>query len=103
MITRTPGFQVGDKFFTTVEAAQTAAIEVVFSEADKKHDCQSPWMVDEIAHEIVSKRDKIIDILTTTATSKPKARAIHGGKKVRAAKLGAPISEAKIDGSKEAK
>lgn len=36
-----------------------------------------------VARFIIENADKIIDILTTTATSKPKARKINGGTKVR--------------------
>ena len=37
--------------------------------------------VDVAAAVIVARKDRIIDILTTTARSKPKARAINGGRK----------------------
>ena len=38
---------------------------------------------DVAAAVIVARKDRVIDILTTTARSKPKARAINGGRKNR--------------------
>ena len=41
---------------------------------------------DVVAKLVLDKKDVFVDILTTTATSKPKARALHGGTKKRTQK-----------------
>jgi hypothetical protein len=43
-----------------------------------------------ILEKIVAEKEKVIDILTTTPRSRPKARSLHGGKKNRKPKLEVP-------------
>ena len=81
MIEFTKAFKVGDSVFPSLELAQRHELEALFSE----------WpIVDNpefgpkgIALRILECKDKIVDILTTTTASKPKARSINGGKKHR--------------------
>lgn len=78
MITKAPSFVTSDQqTFLTLEAAQGHEIEQL---ADGYKGPIAEW--------IMSQRDKIVDILTTTATSKPRARSINGGKKTRKPKPG---------------
>lgn len=81
MIKRTSGFEVEGQFFTTVEAAQKAGITLLFEKAAENS--AAPWDVQEIAHEIVTQKARIMDILTFTETSRPGARKINGATKTR--------------------
>lgn len=77
MIEFTKSFKVGDQVFATLEEAQVHELgtalgnEIVISE--------------DLARAIVKNKQAVMDILTTTATSRPKARRLHGGKKTRKA------------------
>lgn len=72
MIEFTKSYKTVDgEVFPTVEAAQKHAIGVTLN------------VNSEIAETIVKNKDKVVDILTTTANSKPKARKLHGGTKNR--------------------
>jgi len=81
MIERTNAFKVGSQSFLNLVDAQ-------------KHDLKSimppqtacGWSIDNIAEWVISNKEKILDILTTTAASKTKARKINGGTKRRTAK-----------------
>lgn len=42
---------------------------------------------------LLERREQIVDILTMTPTSKPKARAIHGGRKPRKKESAPPSNE----------
>jgi hypothetical protein len=81
MIIKTQSFQSSDgSIHPTIEAAQAAEISVLWKENKLLTiplDCPQ-W--------IVENREKIADILTTTATSKVKARRINGGSKTRKSK-----------------
>lgn len=85
MITKTTGYQVGDndKIHATVEEAQVSEVSRIFGECNGSGACESE-RIQEIASDLVHKyKQEIIDILTTGPKSKPKARAINGGKKTR--------------------
>lgn len=73
MITRTNAFVSNGKTFATLEEAQQAALDDLFS----KH------ATDPASLTVLKYRDEIIDILTTTKTSKPSARKVNGGTKKR--------------------
>lgn len=73
MIETCKAFKVGESTYPTIEAAQEAAIEELGFTGD-------------VAENIVAQGAKIADILTTTPTSKPKARKVNGGTKTRKAK-----------------
>lgn len=61
--------------FESIEAAQEAELQGILA--------GSEGSTGTVAKRIVEKSDQIIDVLTTTAKSKPKARRINGGTKKR--------------------
>lgn len=83
MITFTKSYQTSDnKVFADIALAQAHEIELLLLEAELE-----PKMVPGFASAIVDAREKVVDVLTTTATSKTKARAVNGGRKPRKAKM----------------
>ena len=67
-------FYVGETEYATLQTAQTAELREML-------------IIDEAtALNILSKREKVVDLLTTTETSLAKARSINGGRKPRKAK-----------------
>lgn len=81
MIEFTRAFVSNGQTYATLEKAQQAEIK---SLAASKMGNQS-MSVEDWTLFLVQNKQEIIDILTTTASSKPKARAIHGGRKPRKA------------------
>ena len=80
MIEFTKSYKTADgQVFGTVEEAQAHELEALFltSPVDTPSD---------LAKSILAKKAEIIDILTTTPNSKPKARRINGGTKKRTPK-----------------
>ena len=76
MIERTNAFKVGDQSFLTLADAQKFELGNLYggdSIGDK----------DSVVSWIMINKVKILDILTTTSASKPKARKINGGSKPR--------------------
>lgn len=73
MITRQTAFVIGNKVFATLEEAQIAELDAIFAA-----DPTTPASVT-----IMKNVDKVLDVLTTKATSKPRARKINGGRKPR--------------------
>lgn len=93
MIEKTQAYKVGDKTFATLAEAQHHELEQLLApqgEIDWKTEAAAGgpayW-----AARIVDNRDAVVDILTTGPNSKPRARSIHGGKKVRKAKDQTPV------------
>lgn len=82
MIERTQGWKVGKQFFTDLNDAQAAELRGLF----KGENLIEPPIAAEVAGFILSNAPKIMDVLTTTSDSRPKARKIHGGTKPRKAK-----------------
>lgn len=81
MIETCKAFKVGEQTYSTIEQAKTAAImELGFGP--------------EVSHQMVKYGAKIADILTTTPTSKPKARKVNGGTKTRKPKEAAVVAAA---------
>lgn len=77
MITKTQAFKTADdKTFDTIELAQRHELATLLKLADD----------DGTIVTIMDQKDAVIDILTTTPRSKPKARKIHGGTKKPATK-----------------
>lgn len=70
----------GKSFFELVEA-QAHEIVLIVEKVPGVGDMVSG----EIASAIVQQKDRIVDILTTTASSRPKARRVNGGTKKRKA------------------
>jgi hypothetical protein len=79
MIAFTKSYKTSDdQLFGSVEEAKTHELELVFKNNDLTKDVAMGFSM-----VIMENKDIILDILTTTVTSKPKARAIHGGTKKR--------------------
>lgn len=93
MITRTTGFKVGEKLFATIEEAQRAFL-VDLTEASNKvvGDTETNLPINRTADFILAHQGAILDVLTTGPKSKPRARSINGGKRIRKAKV--TLSEA---------
>lgn len=75
MIERTNAFKVGDKSFLTLVDAQRYELEELATQLSG-----GPVVADWI----LANKTRILDILTTTNTSKPRARKVNGGTKRRA-------------------
>lgn len=80
MIEFTKSYKTADgQVFGSIEDAQVHEIETIFS--------KNPFSTAKEAAAIVLKNKTVlIDVLTTTPNSKPKARATHGGTKARGKK-----------------
>lgn len=94
MIEFTKGFKASDnKVYGSLQEAQNAEIRILVEESDSAPG--TVWNATEIAGFILDYQDKIMDILTTTESSKPKARKINGGTKKRQSKTPAVVEEGK--------
>ena len=89
MIEFTKSYKTADgQVFGAIEQAQIHELSVAF----EKHPVlqatglPSEPLSDVIAKMVLENKDLVIDVLTTTPNSKPKARAIHGGTKKRTPK-----------------
>lgn len=86
MITRTNAFQTSDeKTHATLEDAQRHELSLLFT----KEDFGGAPVVGSVAAAILEHAVKVRDILTTTATSKPRARKVNGGSKKRKVEVAA--------------
>jgi len=89
MITKTTSYQVRDQFFATLEQAQRAEILTILT-AEGVPDGMSP--LDAAATIIVANAAKVLDILSTTAKSRPRARKANGAtRKPRNSKPAVPV------------
>lgn len=92
MIEFTKGFKASDgKVYGTLAEAQEVEVRTLLEEADTAPEGSS-WTRPEIAEVVVANKSRIIDILTTTETSRPKARAANGGRKPRKPKAAPPTT-----------
>lgn len=83
MITPTKAFTTSDgAVWNKIEEAMEREIRIAVLPDNLK----SSKEIEEAIHLIVAQKDAIVDILTMTPTSKPSARAIHGGTKKRKAR-----------------
>ena len=74
MITKTQSFQTSDgKLHDSISAAQVHEMAALIDSTP----------VDKMAQFLVEQKDKVVDILTMTTRSKPRARAINGGTRKR--------------------
>jgi hypothetical protein len=73
MITFTKAYVANGKTFATLEQAQAAEIGAIFQATPGA----DPTVV------VMENADKIVDVLTTKGDSRPKARALNGGRKPR--------------------
>ncbi len=79
MIEFTKSYKTGDgQVFATIKEAQLHDLSVELTKV-----IANQTNVGEVAEFLLDQKDTIIDILTTTPNSKPKARASHGGTKNR--------------------
>ncbi len=82
MIEKCLSYKTSDgTIYETIEAAQAGELSAFL--ADKKATAMNE---DDFAEMLVAHKDRVIDILTMTATSRPKARKANRAKK-RAAKV----------------
>lgn len=83
MIERTQAFKTSNnKNFDTLEAAQQEELAIILSDGNGL----SYEAAINLCAKLVSAKEKVLDILSTTPTSKPRARAINGGRKKRTPK-----------------
>jgi hypothetical protein len=84
MIEFTKSYKTADgQVFGTIEEAQLHAIGDIFEDPKNSQAPSLKGHGPEIATVILSNKGMLIDVLTTTPKSKPKARASHGGTKNR--------------------
>lgn len=77
----TKAYVANGKTYATLEEAQVAELEALFKDGEGASG--PPWEPLGIAERILATQDAIIDILTTTANSRPLARKANGGSKSR--------------------
>lgn len=80
MITKIGAFKTSnDKTFDTIEAAQQEELAIILTHGDG-----DPSEVTRgLCEKLVTAADKVVDILTTTIRSKPRARKVNGGTRKR--------------------
>jgi hypothetical protein len=79
MIEFTKSYKTADgQVFATIGEAQTHDLSTELAKV-----IPNPLEIPQVAQFLLDQKDVIVDILTTTPNSKPKARAIHGGTKKR--------------------
>lgn len=82
MITKTKSYQTEDgTVHATLQEAQLHEVSVLI---DKMFVADGPTLAKtDVAKFLVAEREKLVDILTTTEKSRPKTRAVNGGKRTR--------------------
>lgn len=94
MITKEPSFVTSDRQrFDTLDAAIGHELGLIFPDG-----VMSTTPVVEV---ILKNRDKIVDLLTTTKTSKPRARKINGASKKRTPKPDAAAVNRELQDGKQ--
>jgi len=84
MIESTKAFKTSDgKTHASLEDAKAHELELLLVGEPSKLTGDVP---SDVAATILENAERIVDILTTTATSKPRARKINGGSKPRKTK-----------------
>lgn len=87
MIEFTRAYIVNGQAYTTIAEAQEAAILDLLIDADQGPTGENSWTREEIARMVVELKDKILNILTTNDTSRPKARKANGAVRQKKPKL----------------
>lgn len=98
MIEFAKSYRVGPKVFATLEEAQAASLLEIFEHiliGDAKATINAQHLNPLIAEVLIKERERVIDILSTTASSKPRARKINGGRKKRQSCVGEPATPPK--------
>lgn len=91
MIEKTTAFKSGDDLYETLEGAQahfigSIILQRIKAELERQSDekpLSAPELAAVVADELITNKDRVVDVLTTSANSKPKARKINGGTKRR--------------------
>ena len=86
MIEFTKSYKTADgEVFATIEEAQMHEIEATLTKLIENlgPNAVKAFPAADAARMIVTEKEAIVDILTTTPNSKPKARSTHGGTKNR--------------------
>ena len=78
MITFQKAYVVGDKVYATLEEAQRAEIKRLAADT-----FGSTMTVEDWCHLVVDQKESVMNILTTTDKSRPRARKVNGGRKPR--------------------
>jgi hypothetical protein len=79
MITFTKAYVSGGRAYATLEEAKAQAIrEIMLKQLPHEQ-----WTIEQVAGAILDLEDELVSILTTTDSSRPRARAINGGTKKR--------------------
>lgn len=91
MIEFCKAYKVGDKTFASLAEAQHYEINLICHDKLKVDDEATNQLIDSIAANIICNANKVIDILSTTVNSRPKARKANGGTKKR--KAGVDVSK----------
>ncbi len=99
MIEKTTAFKCGNDIYSTLREAQANSIAMILLQELKRqelaggiiasaesNETKLPDLAAALADAILTEKDQILDILTTTESSKPSARKIHGGSKKRTPK-----------------
>lgn len=74
-ITFTKAYQANGRTFATLEDAQAAALAQLFV---GERATGTPWDIEDVVRTLTEKKDEVVNILTTTASSRPKGRKING-------------------------
>jgi hypothetical protein len=88
MIQFTKSYKTGDgQIFGTIEEAQHHELVLALTKIQLPNGLPSKGVVslEDVAALVLNGKDVLIDILTTTPNSKPKARSVNGGTKKRKA------------------
>lgn len=88
MIEKTQSYSANGKIFASLKEAQTE--EVKSTLASHGNLFNTPDGIGVLSEAIIANADKLVDILTTKGSSKPKARAINGGTKKRTPRVQLP-------------
>lgn len=84
MITKVSAYQSSDgTAHSSLEEAQRAELKTLLKE---EAGFEEGLALADVVQAIISNAETIVDILTTTPTSKPKARKVNGGTKKRTPK-----------------
>lgn len=81
MITRTIGYSANGKHFPELKDAQIEEIDCLL-----RSKLNTPLTIEELAPVILQFAAQMVDILTTTPTSKPTARKVNGATRKRKSK-----------------
>ena len=77
MIEKFQGYRVGQQFFASIVEAQISELAALIGDTQR---CPA-----DLAKHLIANKDLVLDVLTMTRKSLPKARKINGGTKKRKA------------------